>query len=234
MALIAPSILAADFARLGEAIREVESWGASIIHIDVSDGHFCPEISVGQPVVRSVRQATGLELEIHLEIEHPERYLTDFIRAGADRIALHPESTPDIYKAAMQAKEQGVKVGLALYPGAYLETTGPLFKKLDYLLVLSSTAADQEREFIPETVGKVRALSREREKQGLHLAIEVEGGIGPAQAEELALAGADILVTGSAIFNSNDHGVAFKELQSRAKPDLFNQQPGDKADDEVR
>lgn len=220
MALIAPSILAADFARLGKAIREVECWGASIIHVDVSDGHFAPEISVGQPVVRSLRQATGLELEIHLEIERPERYLTDFIRAGADRIALHPESTPDIYNAAMRAKEQNVKVGLALYPGASLDTTGPLFKKLDYLLVLSSSAAGKKHEFIPETVSKVQVLSRERKRQGLHFAIEVEGGIGPAQAEELASAGADILVAGSAIFNSSDHGIAFNELKSRAKPDF--------------
>jgi len=220
MALIAPSILAANFARLGEALQEVESLGASVIHIDVMDGHFGPEISVGQPVVESIRQATQLDLDVHLMVDRPERYLSDFISAGADRLVFHSEATPDVYRAVKLAKDQGVKVGLALNPGTPVQGGFALLQELDYLLILSATALRGEAEFIGDTTGKVRAARKERERRGLNLVIEVEGGIGPEQAEELALAGADILVVGSAIFDSNDRGKAMRELMRRANPDV--------------
>jgi ribulose-phosphate 3-epimerase len=220
MVLIAPSILAADFARLGEALQEVKSLGASVIHIDVMDGHFGPEISVGQPVVRSIRQATQLDLDVHLMVDRPERYLTDFIRVGADRLAFHAEATPDVYRAVKLAKDQGIKVGLALNPGTPVQGGFALLQELDYLLILSATALHGEKGFIGDTIDKVRTARKERDRRGLNLAIEVEGGIGPEQAEELALAGADILVVGSAIFDSNDRGKAMRELRRRANPDL--------------
>ncbi len=226
MAQIAPSILAADFMRLGKAVQEPKSLGASIIHINVVDGHFRPEISVGQPVVRSIRQATDLELDVHLMVERPERYLADFARAGANRVALHAESTPDVYGAARQAKDQGVKVGLALSPGARLESGFPLLKELDYLLIMSAADDGGKEEFIHDTVSKVRAATKEREKLGVHFAIEVEGGIGPEQAEELALAGADILVVGSALFGKNDRRAAMRELVSRANQDFSAHRQG--------
>ncbi|HUZ45894.1 MAG TPA: ribulose-phosphate 3-epimerase [Terriglobia bacterium] len=226
MALIAPSILAADFTRLGKAIQEAKSLGASIIHINVVDGHFRTGISVGQPVVRSIRQATDLQLDVHLMVERPERYLADFARAGANRVALHAESTPDVYGAARLAKDQGVKVGLALNPGTRLESGFPLLKELDYLLIMSASASSGNQEFIHDSVGKVQTACQEREKHGLHFEIEVEGGIGPEQAEELAFAGADILVVGSALFGKNDRRAAMRELVSRANPDFSTRRQG--------
>lgn len=218
MALIAPSILAGDFARLGEALREVELFGASVIHIDVMDGHFGPEISVGQPVVQSIRQATELDLDVHLMVERPERYVADFVRAGADRLALHAEATADAYRALKLARNQGIKVGLALNPGTPVQGGFALLEELDYLLILSATADHADEEFICATIEKVRAARKERERRGLNFAIEVEGGIGQEQAEELALAGADILVVGRVIFDSNDRGETMRELLRRANP----------------
>ncbi len=218
MVLIAPSILAADFARLGEALGEVKSLSGSVIHLDVMDGHFVPEISVGQPVIRSIRQATDLDLDVHLLIERPERYLDDFIRAGADRLALHVEATPNAYRALKLARNQGAKVGLALNPETPVQDGLELLEELDYLLILSATVGGEEEEFIWRTIDKVAVATREREKRGLNLSIEVEGGIGPEEAEELALAGADILVVSAAIFGSDDHGGAMRELTRRSNP----------------
>jgi ribulose-phosphate 3-epimerase len=215
MVLIAPSILAADLARLGEAIEGLERLGAPLIHVDVRDGHFRPEITAGQPVVRRVRQATKLELDVHLMVERPERYAMDFIQAGADRLALHAESTPDIYRALKLAREQHVKVGLALNPGTPLESGFSLLKELDYILILSGVPGKS----FGETFDKVRAAVRERERQGLDLAIEVEDGIGPEEAKQLELVGADILVVGSLIFNgNNEEGEAIRQWVSRDGP----------------
>lgn len=220
MALIAPAVLAADFARLGEALDQLKSLGASAIHVDVMDGHFVPEISVGQPVVESIRQATDLPLDVHLLVERPERYLQDFIRAGANRLALHAESTPDIYPALQRAKGQGVKAGLALNPETPVQSGLELLEELDFLLILSAPAGYGEGKFIWRAVEKVTLAARERERRGLNFEIEVEGGIGPEEAEELAHAGADILVVGSAIFNSDDRGAAMRELVRRCNPDF--------------
>ena len=222
MTLIAPSILAANFARLGEALNEVKSLEASIIHIDVMDGHFGPEISVGQPVVESVRRATELDLDVHLLVERPERYLGDFIRAGANRLAIHLEATQDACRAIQWVKDQGVKVGLALRPETPVQNCFELAEELDFLLILSAPNVLRQPEFRWQTLGKVAATARERENRGLNFAIEVEGGIGPNEAEELAIAGADILVVGSAIFDSNDRGEALRELTRRANPGFSN------------
>lgn len=211
MVLIAPSILVADFARLGEAIEKVQRLGASLIHIDVVDGHFGPGITAGQPVVHSLRQATELELDVHLMVERPERYVRDFIRAGADRLALHAEATPDIYRAVKLVRKEGAKAGLALNAGTSLQSGFSLLRELDYLLILGATPPGGEDQFAVDTIDKVKATAKERERQGLDLAIEVEGGIGPEQAEQLALAGADILVVGSDIFDTNERGKALRQ-----------------------
>lgn len=196
----------------------MKSLGAAVIHIDVMDGHFVPDISVGQPVVESIRHATDLELDVHLLVERPERYLLDFIGRGADRLSLHAESTPDIYRALQRARNQGVKVGLALNPETPVQRGLELIEELDSLLVLSAAAGHEKEGFIWRTIEKVTAAARERERRDLNFAIEVEGGIGPEEAEELALAGADILVVGSAIFDSKDHGAAMRELVRRSNP----------------
>ncbi len=223
MTLIAPSMLAANFARLGEALEEAKSLGAAILHIDVADGHFAPEVSVGQPVVASIRKATALDLDVHLLVERPERYVQDFIRAGADRLAIHIEATQDVCHAIHLAKNQGVKVGLALRPETPVQDCFEIIEELDYLLVLSAIKVGRQAGFLYRAVEKVAAAAEERERQGLDLAIEVEGGIGPDEAEQLAAAGADILVVGSAIFDSHDRSEAMRELTRRANPGLSSE-----------
>ncbi len=206
MTSIVPSILAADFDRLGEALDVVQALGLPAIHIDVMDGHFQPHISVGQPVVRSIRKATKLKLDVHLMIERPERYIEDFISAGADYVAFHPEATHDVTFGISSARKRGVKVGLALGPATPVERCYEILEDLDYVLVQSGTVDTRTEGSKQRSIDKVAALAKVRETRGLNLAIEAEGGIGVGEARELLHAGADILVVGSAIFDKQDRG----------------------------
>ncbi len=212
MALIAPSLLAADFARLGEALRILEAAGASMLHVEVMDGHFVEDISVGQPVVRGLRKATGLVLDVHLLIERPERYFADFIEAGADRISVHLEATTRLHRVLEQIRAQGAKAGVALNPATPLATIVDLVGEFDYLSILSSDAGLSERTFIPGAVRKVRAAASLRAERRADFAIQVEGGILFEHLEQLTRAGADILVAGSAIFNSDDPKARLGEM----------------------
>jgi len=204
MALIAPSLLAADFAWLGEALRTIKDAGASMVHVDVMDGHFVEDISVGQPVVRSLRKATDLTLDLHLLVERPERYVAEFLAAGADRLAVHIEATTRLHELLEVIRTQGVKAGVALNPATPLESIVDMVGEFDYLSILSSDAGLGERTFIPRAVEKVRAASSLRDVRRADFAIQVEGGIRFQHLEQLIRAGADILVAGSAIFNSDD------------------------------
>jgi ribulose-phosphate 3-epimerase len=204
MALIAPSLLAADFARLGEALHTIEAAGAPMIHLEVMDGHFVEDISVGEPVVRRLRKATNLLLDLHLLIERPERYIAQFLEAGADRISVHVEATTRLHRVLEQIRKQGVKAGVALNPATPLETMVDSAGEFDYLLVLCADPGLSERSFIPRSVEKVQAAAALREARRADFAIQVEGGIGLEQVEQLIRAGADILVAGSAIFHSDD------------------------------
>jgi ribulose-phosphate 3-epimerase len=204
MALIAPSLLAADFARLGEALHTLEAAGASMLHLEVMDGHFVEEISVGQPVVRSLRKATNLALDLHLLIERPERYIAEFLEMGADRISVHLEATTRLHRVLEQIRQQGAKAGVALNPGTPLETIVDLAGELDYLSILCSDPGLSERAFIPGSVEKVRAAASLRDERRADFAIQVEGGIRLEHVEQLVRAGADILVAGSVIFHSDD------------------------------
>ena len=212
MALIAPSLLAADFARLGEALHTIEAAGAPMLHLEVMDGHFVEDISVGQPVLRRLRKATKLVLDLHLLIERPERYIAGFLEAGADRISVHPEATARLHRVLEQIRQQGAKAGVALNPATPLETIVDLVGEFDYLSVLSSDPGLSERTFIPRSVEKVRAAASLREKRGADFAIQVEGGIRFEHMEQLTRAGADILVAGSAIFNSDDPKARLSEM----------------------
>jgi ribulose-phosphate 3-epimerase len=212
MALIAPSLLAADFARLGEALHTIEAAGARMLHLEVMDGHFVEDISIGQPVVRSLRKATNLLLDVHLLIDRPERYIADFLEAGADRILVHLEATTRLHRVLEQIRKQGVTAGVALNPATPLETMVDLVGEFDYLSVLSSDPGLSERTFIPRSVEKVRAAASLREKRGADFAIQVEGGIRFEHMEQLTRAGADILVAGSAIFNSDDPKARLSEM----------------------
>jgi ribulose-phosphate 3-epimerase len=203
MALIAPSLLAADFARLGEALYIIEDAGASMVHVDVMDGHFVPDISVGQPVVRSVRKATGLVLDLHLLVERPERYVREFIEIGGDRIAIHAEATPNLHQVLGVIRAGGAKAGLALNPSTAVESVSDVLEEIDYLLILSADLGFANRSFLPRTLGKVQTACDLRRDRRLSFAIQVEGCICRENIEALVNAGADILVAGSDIFSKD-------------------------------
>ena len=212
MALIAPSLLAADFARLGEALHTIKAAGAPMLHLEVMDGHFVEEITVGQPVVRSLRKATNLVLDLHLLIERPERYVAEFVELGADRISVHLEATTRLHQVLEQIRKLGAKAGVALNPATPIETIVDLVGEFDYLSVLSSDPGLSERTFIPRSVEKVRAAAFLRDERRADFAIQVEGGIRFEHLEQLTQAGADILVAGSAIFNSDDPKARLSEM----------------------
>jgi len=213
MALIVPSLLAADFARLGEALYIMQAAGAPMLHLEVMDGHFVEEITVGQPIVRSLRKATNLVLDLHLLIERPERYISDFVEAGADRISVHAEATTRLHRVLGQIREQGAKAGVALNPATPVETIADMVGEFDFLSVLSSDPGLRERTFLPRSVEKVRAAAILRDERRADFAIQVEGGIRLEHVEQLARAGADILVAGSAIFYSDDPKARLNEMR---------------------
>jgi ribulose-phosphate 3-epimerase len=203
MAIIAPSLLAADFARLGEALHLIEEAGASMVHVDVMDGHFVPDISVGQPVVKSLRKATDLVLDLHLLIERPERYVPEFVEIGADRIAVHTEATPNLHKVLGLIRTGGAKVGLALNPSTAVESVADSLEGIDYLLILSADLGFANSSFLPGTLWKVQTAYSLRRERRLDFAIQVEGSICQEHFEALGQAGADILVAGSDIFQKD-------------------------------
>ncbi len=215
MALIAPSLLAADFARLGDALRFIRESGAPMVHVDVMDGHFVPDISVGQPVIKSLRQATDLVLDLHLLIERPERYVQEIVEIGADRIAIHAEATPNLHKALEMIGAGGAKAGLALNPSTAIESVSDALGGIAYLLILSADLGFGDSSFLPRTFAKVQSACALRRERRLDFAIQVEGSIGPEQIEPLVEAGADILVAGSDIF-PKDPGTQLADLVRRA------------------
>ena len=216
MALIAPSLLAADLARLGEALETIKAAGASLVHVDVMDGHFVPDITVGQPVVASLRKATDLVLDVHLLIERPERYVADFVEAGADRLSVHIEATPHLHRALDLIRGRGAKAGVALNPATPIESLAEVWGEIDFVNVLTADPALDEAAFIPASVAKVRAASQAREEHRLGFVLQVEGGVTAANLEELARAGADILVVGSAIFKSVDPQTQLSTMMRKA------------------
>jgi ribulose-phosphate 3-epimerase len=211
MPLIAPSIVAANWARLGEALEVITAAGASVVHVDVMDGHFVPDISVGVPVVASLRKATKLALEVHLLIERPERFVGDFVSAGADGISFHPETTLHGHRVLEQVRSRGAKAGLAISVSTPLDVISELWPEIDFLSILTAEPGLREGAFVPSVVEKTRAASRTREERRLNFALQAEGGVGPDNIEEVARAGADILVMGSAIFSSEDPQARLRE-----------------------
>jgi ribulose-phosphate 3-epimerase len=203
MVLIAPSLLAADFARLGEALHLIEEAGASMVHVDVMDGHFVPDISVGQPVIKNLRKATRLVLDLHLLIERPERFAPEFVELGADRLAVHAEATPNLHKTLEVIRTGGAKTGLALNPSTAIDSVSDILEAIDYLLILSADLGFAHSPFLPRTLAKVQTACALRQERRLDFEIQVEGSIGQEQIEPLGQAGADILVAGSDIFQKD-------------------------------
>ncbi len=212
MALIAPSLLAWDFARLGEGLEAIKAAGAGMVHLDVSDGHFAGEITVGPPVIRSIRKATNLVLDVHLLVERPERFVADFLAAGADRLAVHAESTANLHAVIETIRSQGGKAGVAIHPATPVEAVSEVMEDLDFLTVLTAdTGSDPER-FMPRMLSKVNEARKLRARGHERTEIEAEGGIGFESVEKLIQAGADILVVGSAILNSDNPKTRLSEI----------------------
>jgi ribulose-phosphate 3-epimerase len=174
--------------------------GASMVHVDVMDGHFVPDVTVGQPVIKSLRKATDLILDLHLLVERPERYLREFIEAGADRVAIHAEATPNLRRALGEIREGGALAGLALNPATTVESVGDVLGEIDYLLILASDLGFVNSSFLPGTMDKVETANALRQKRQLDFTIQVEGSLAEEHIDALERAGADILVAGSDIF----------------------------------
>ncbi len=217
MAQIAPSILAADFSRLGAQMEAVREGGATIIHVDVMDGHFVPSLTIGVPVVASLRKATDLLLDVHLMIEEPERYIPDFAEAGADMISVHPEATAHLDRALHMIRERDLEAGAAINPATPVGVLSEVLPILDYVLVMSVNPGFGGQEFLPNTLAKVRQLRRLREERGLGFRIEVDGGIGLENLSELVRAGAEILVAGTSVFHSPDPTATVREMLKAAQ-----------------
>ncbi len=215
MIKIAPSILSADFAALAEEIARVEEAGADLLHVDVMDGHFVPNLTIGPPVVGAIRKRTRLPLDVHLMIEAPERYLQAFAAAGADLLTVHVEACPHLHRVLAQIKEVGARAGAALNPSTPLGTVEYVLDDLDLVLVMSVNPGFGGQAFIPTAYRKVRALKTLL--GGRSIEISVDGGVTAEHAGRLASAGASILVAGSAIFGAADPGEALRRLRSAAE-----------------
>jgi ribulose-phosphate 3-epimerase len=199
---LAPSILSADFARLGEQVAEVTKAGASYIHIDIMDGRFVPQITIGAPVVAAIRSHTNLPLDVHLMIETPEHQIKQFTDAGADIITIHLEACPHIHRAVQMIKEAKVKAGVALNPGTPMESLGEILPDIDLALVMTVNPGFGGQTFIEGMLDKIVRLRTELDKKGLAVELEVDGGINASIAPRVVQAGARVLVAGAAVFSS--------------------------------
>ena len=213
---IAPSILAADFSRLGEEIRVVEEAGAYAIHVDVMDGHFVPNITIGPPVVAGMRRATKLPLDVHLMIDEPDRYIPAFVEAGATNITVHVEALKHLDRTIEFVRSHGVRVGVALNPATPLSAVEHVLDTVDMVLVMTVNPGFGGQKFIPYTSRKIRRLREMIDEQRLECAIEVDGGIDMETLPDVVSSGASVLVAGSAIFGAEDPAARLKEMLEKA------------------
>ena len=212
---IAPSILSADFAILGEELRKIEDAGADWIHIDVMDGHFVPNITVGPFVVEAVKKATSLPLDVHLMIERPNDYISEFAAAGADIITVHVETCAHLHRTIQQIKEAGKKAGVSLNPSTPLVMVECILKDIDLLLIMSVNPGFSGQKFIPVTMDKIRDARQMLDKIGSKAYLEVDGGIKLDNIADVASAGADMFVSGSGVFGTQDYKKTIEEMKKR-------------------
>lgn len=217
---IAPSILASNFAKLGEEIKSVEQGGVDVLHVDVMDGHFVPNISIGIPVVASLRKATRMTLDVHLMIENPEEYIAEFVRAGADRVLVHQEATVHLDRALAMIREHGAQAGAVINPATPVMMLTEVLDKVDTVLVMSVNPGFGGQKFITGAFEKIRQLNEWRTRYNGVFRIEVDGGVDVKNIGELAQAGANTFVAGTSIFQTPDAGASARQLRKIANDAL--------------
>jgi ribulose-phosphate 3-epimerase len=214
---IAPSILSADFARLGEEVKAAEEAGADYIHVDIMDGHFVPNITAGPQFVEALRRSTSLPLDVHLMIQNPDRFLVDFIKAGADILTVHVEAVIHLHRALMEIKEKGALAGVSLNPATALCVLEPALEYADLVLVMTVNPGFGGQEFIPSMLPKIEELRRMIDHKGWKLELEVDGGIKAGNIAQVAKAGADVFVSGSGIFKTEDYAKTIAEMRGQIR-----------------
>lgn len=212
---VAPSILSADLLRLGEEIHSIEKAGADLVHIDVMDGHFVPNLTFGPCLVRSIRKITRLPIDVHLMISPVDPFIPEFAEAGADILTIHPEAGPHLHRSLSLIRSYGKKAGVALNPGTALEFILPILHEIDLVLVMSVNPGFGGQKFLPHSIKKINQLREIIDKENLPIQIEVDGGISTQTAQDVINAGADILVSGTAIFgeDESDYSKIIKKLR---------------------
>jgi len=213
MIKLAPSILSADFACLGEQVRLVEEAGVEYLHIDVMDGHFVPNITIGPLVVEALRPKCGLVFDVHLMIKEPDKYIGDFVKAGADIISVHAETCPHLHRSIQNIRSHGVKAAVALNPATPLNIVEYVLQDLDMVLLMTVNPGFGGQKFISDVLPKITALRDKIKTLGLTTDIQVDGGVGPGNAGDIVKAGANVLVAGSAVFGSGDIAGAVRDLR---------------------
>lgn len=217
MMYIAPSILSADFSKLGDEVKLLERYGADFVHIDVMDGHFVPNISFGMPVMKAIRPISKLVFDVHLMIENPERYIEDFVKAGADIITVHYEADKHIDRTINYIKSFGKKAAVALNPGTPVNMIKDILPQLDMVLIMSVNPGFGGQKFIDYSTNKVKEVKQLADKYNKDLLIQVDGGVGPNNIKQLIQAGANVIVAGSAVFKNGEIEENIKSLRESAK-----------------
>ncbi len=209
---IAPSILSADFTRLADEIERVRSGGAKVLHVDVMDGHFVPNITIGLPVVKSIRKATDMVIDTHLMISEPGRYAVEFVKAGANMVSVHVEADDHLQRTLTAIREAGAQAGIAINPGTPLEMLSEALPYADFVLLMSVNPGFGGQKFVPTMLDKLRRLKAMIDARGLNVRIEIDGGVDASNISEIVAAGAEIIVAGSAVFGGGDAKASVESL----------------------